>query len=239
MLDPTQALTEKPTDSPDSVANSPHPYTEDQILSAMATTLGGVAHPGDEERALAIYLTMIAQLDGHTDEGLMQEMSREVASLATGSLPTEDGVSLSLELPEATDLAFTNGLAGYGGYARELVMRARFAANSAKRIARAWRQDGKEGRQAQMKKERVYFQAHKRVAKHREDHLGLIDEATRRFGDTLSWRSVMDERTTHECRAAHNKNFHVSNPPAIGLPGTVHPLCRCSVGPPNPGGDFV
>lgn len=135
---------------------------------------------------------------------------------------------------EAQDI----GTAGGGGnaspgYAREMLFRARFAANSFKRLYRAEREGGQEGLKAQLAREDSYYKAHRRVSEHRESHLALLDEAARQWGDLLSWRAVLDGRTTAECRAAHGKNFRITSPPMIGLPGLVHPLCRCVAGPPR------
>jgi uncharacterized protein with gpF-like domain len=55
----------------------------------------------------------------------------------------------------------------------------------------------------------------------------------------LGWYSVRDERTTWDCLVRHGKNFHVSEPPGGMLPGSVHPRCRCSAGPPHPGARII
>jgi SPP1 gp7 family putative phage head morphogenesis protein len=47
----------------------------------------------------------------------------------------------------------------------------------------------------------------------------------------LGWYAILDKKTSPECRAANGKNFDPINPPPIGLPGTVHPKCRCTAGP--------
>lgn len=50
--------------------------------------------------------------------------------------------------------------------------------------------------------------------------------ATHRSG-LLGWKARMDSRTSAECADANGKNFSIFNPPLIGLPGSVHPHCRC------------
>lgn len=55
----------------------------------------------------------------------------------------------------------------------------------------------------------------------------------------LGWRSVMDQNTTPECADANGKNFKAMEMPDIGLPGTVHPRCRCAAGPPIPGAPLL
>jgi SPP1 gp7 family putative phage head morphogenesis protein len=53
------------------------------------------------------------------------------------------------------------------------------------------------------------------------------------------WEAVMDAKTSPECAAANGNNFRVAEPPAIGLPGAVHPHCRCKARRPWPGGGWV
>lgn len=43
----------------------------------------------------------------------------------------------------------------------------------------------------------------------------------------LGWESVLDERTSADCRWAHRRNFNALIVPRIGYPGTVHLECRC------------
>lgn len=54
------------------------------------------------------------------------------------------------------------------------------------------------------------------------------------FDLLLGWYAVLDSRTSPDCRKANGKNFDPLRPPAIGLPGTVHPHCRCKPGPSHP-----
>lgn len=64
-----------------------------------------------------------------------------------------------------------------------------------------------------------------------ESTLGLLAKSR---NIELGWYTVLDKRTSPECRAADGKNFDPLQPPTIGLPGTVHPRCRCLPGPPHP-----
>lgn len=61
------------------------------------------------------------------------------------------------------------------------------------------------------------------------------DFAAATMGPTLGWYATLDDRTSRECRVAHGGTFTPSAPPAIGLPGAVHPHCRCRPGPAIPG----
>jgi hypothetical protein len=55
----------------------------------------------------------------------------------------------------------------------------------------------------------------------------------------LGWRSVMDNRTTNECRWANGRNFDATRPTIIGLPGSVHVACRCSASVAIPGAPLI
>lgn len=69
-----------------------------------------------------------------------------------------------------------------------------------------------------------------------ETTLGLLAKSR---NIALGWYAVLDKKTSPECRAANGKNFDPLQPPAIGLPGTVHPRCRCVPGPPHPTNERV
>jgi hypothetical protein len=74
--------------------------------------------------------------------------------------------------------------------------------------------------------------SHVAAARRRDDAASAVDAAAHEHGDLLGWQTVLDERTTPECRAANGLNFYADDPPAIGAPGTVHGFCRCvAVGP--------
>jgi hypothetical protein len=66
---------------------------------------------------------------------------------------------------------------------------------------------------------------------------GRLARVARRDGSTwnglVGWYAVMDERTSAECRRANGRNFDPRRVPRIGLPGAVHPSCRCRPGVPH------
>lgn len=88
--------------------------------------------------------------------------------------------------------------------------------------------------------ERRYLRQHLDATRKRIDAAAKVDQVwqqeTAKSGmlnkpGLLGWLAVMDDRTSAECRAAHRRNFDPLRPPPIGLPGTVHPDCRCKAGP--------
>lgn len=101
--------------------------------------------------------------------------------------------------------------------------------NGLKRLAKA------EDKRAQLEKEKLFFALHQKARQRREAVARMVDEAASIHGDLLGWRAVIDDRTTVDCREAHNKNFRASRPPRRGFPGAVHPRCRCGISAPIPG----
>lgn len=209
---------------------------EDEAVACMVATLGGAINTDDPQRAIAAYLLVSAPPEIHDDPTEAAAIANELAQMIIDAAPTPDGVSLSGYEPRVVDLQFSDGVVGRGGYARELMFRARYAVNAIKRIAKA-ALGGK--RQEQTAKERAHFEAHKQAAKHREQALGALDDAAARYGPVLGWYAVDDSSVTAECKAASGSNFDIGNPPKIGLPGLVHPRCRCHAGPKHPNGEML
>jgi SPP1 gp7 family putative phage head morphogenesis protein len=87
--------------------------------------------------------------------------------------------------------------------------------------------------------ERRYMTLHIHASTRRVTAATTVDGASEAYGPLLSWNAVMDSRTTAECRAADGKSFYAATPPAIGYPGTVHPHCRCTPGPPRAGAPIL
>lgn len=79
--------------------------------------------------------------------------------------------------------------------------------------------------------EKRYFAAHLAAQANRKAAAKAVDAAATAHGPLLGWYAVMDTRTSAECAAANGHNFTVTQRPAIGWPGSVHPHCRCVPGP--------
>jgi SPP1 gp7 family putative phage head morphogenesis protein len=109
----------------------------------------------------------------------------------------------------------------------EPAYRAQFLVNSAKRLAVA--HDMGVG-DIQLAKERAYLAAHRRATRNRLQVAERID-AMAQDSPWLEWHTVLDEKTTPDCRAMNGQIFTLDQPPAIGWPGAVHPQCRCSATP--------
>lgn len=77
------------------------------------------------------------------------------------------------------------------------------------------------------------FNKHVRADGQRQFGRQRLQAAVNAYGPIVGWYSVLDDRTTEECREMHGKNFDPSEPPAAGLPGVTHVNCRCRPGPPH------
>ena len=93
-----------------------------------------------------------------------------------------------------------------------------------------------------------YFARHLAAEGRRQRAAALVDITSKLLGDRteeqgkiplLGWRAVIDNRTTPECAWANGQNFRADRMPVIGLPGSVHPRCRCTSGPAIPGAPLI
>jgi hypothetical protein len=87
----------------------------------------------------------------------------------------------------------------------------------------------------QLGQERRFYEMHQQAMWNRATAAGKADLAAAEYGPLLGWNTVIDGRTSPECRAADMHNFYAAAMPRIGFPGAVHPHCRCFPGPPYPG----
>jgi hypothetical protein len=81
-------------------------------------------------------------------------------------------------------------------------------------------------------REQTYLDQHLQARTNRVEAAQAVTTQVRESGSMLvGWYSKLDEKTSVECRAAHGRNFRADQIPLIGLPGAVHPHCRCRPGP--------
>lgn len=155
--------------------------------------------------------------------------------VSAGNLPDDLGVPQGPAQAIETELAGA-WLASYVGAALERLTEA----NPDTLDAEAW------------DKERRYFDLHRdaeerrmRSAAHQDMTAKLNSDRPdfARVGEEevqlLNWHSVIDARTTPECRWAHGQNFRADQQPIIGWPGSVHLSCRCTAGPAIPGAPLM
>lgn len=150
-------------------------------------------------------------------------------------LPGELGLRMALGVvmsqpPEQTGAA---GPATLATARQNMLRRAQFVLASARRLSAAAR--GGENLRAALETERRYYGLHLQALWNRARGASQVDSAAQSYGDLLGWYTVLDRRTSAECRAASGRNFSVMAQPLIGWPGTVHPHCRCYPGRPHRG----
>ena len=113
---------------------------------------------------------------------------------------------------------------------RELVRRALYGINAARRVGRKVAQ----GRplEESLAAERPNLGAHRKARKQRQAADRATEAAAGLYGDVLGWYLGPNEEHCPVCAAAAGNNYRASNPPARGLPGSVHIHCVCFAGPP-------
>ncbi|MFI0406612.1 hypothetical protein [Actinomadura sp. 3N508] len=110
--------------------------------------------------------------------------------------------------------------------------RAWYLVNAARRFhtaitTRPRRQSVADAVRQAMPTELRYLRQHLAAQANRRRTATEVDRLAAIYGDRLGWSTVHDGSTTADCRHAHRQDFLVSNPPRMGLPGAVHPRCRC------------
>jgi SPP1 gp7 family putative phage head morphogenesis protein len=169
------------------------------------------------------------------------------AALITWGLPIEvaawlaDLVSSQTEPP---DLGYgTPGPMALAEETQARAWRAIYALGAAQRLSETEDLDRAEH------VEEGYFARHLAAEERRQRAATLVDITNNLLGDRteeqegkvplLGWRAVIDARTTPECSWANGQNFRADKMPVIGLPGSVHPRCRCTSGPSIPGAPLI
>lgn len=117
---------------------------------------------------------------------------------------------------------------------QDAMYRAAFAVNSAKRAQVALSRGSSPAEVQAM--ERRFFLQHMQARAQRMVAAKNVDKMAKKHGNLVGWYTVIDGKTSPECKAANGTNFEADDRPAIGYPGAVHPECRCYAGKPHPGG---
>jgi Phage Mu protein F like protein len=138
-----------------------------------------------------------------------------------------------------------HGAAGRNVARVNLMRRAQFTVSAAQRLS----QDISRGistlqpiataLNAGLQRERRFYGQHLMAIWNRQKAGSQADSAAMTHGDLLGWHTVIDGRTSAECRQADGRNFYVGEMPKIGYPGMVHPHCRCWPGKPFRDGDLL
>jgi len=87
--------------------------------------------------------------------------------------------------------------------------------------------------------QKSYNKQHVVANRVRNQTMQEAEKAMVRHGPLVGWYAHYDTKTSPACRIANGNNFDAMVGTVIGYPGSVHPHCRCKVGPPFPNGQMV
>lgn len=165
-----------------------------------------------------------------------------------------EGIRLLFTIPQVRGLLRIHPHAGahqavQAMYQLNLTRRASYLAQAARRVSTAAQRGPSEVLSA-LDKERRYLTQHlaadagrtmaaRAVAAQARSQARQAKNDSSTWNGLLGWYTTLDTRTSPECRRANGRNFDPTHVPAIGFPGTVHPECRCRMGPPHPAGKRV
>lgn len=206
------------------------PMTEAALVATAAALLAGV--PAANVAAIAELLTAAARLYPGTPRP--QRVTRQAAEYAARIVTSTPPVSTLPIGPATRAMQRLN-----------VLRRAQYLLNAARRLTHTiLANPTPQGVTGAVAKEQRYYAQHVHASNNRTQAAALADSTAQQHGKPdpttgkpgvlLGWHAVMDDRTSTECRAAHGKNWLITAIPKIGLPGTVHPHCRCKPGPPWP-----
>jgi SPP1 gp7 family putative phage head morphogenesis protein len=162
---------------------------------------------------------------------LPEEILAELASIGIGHTAAIQAGQIVLRHPLSGRTGAGSPEAGTGAPAARMVaaeepeMRAEFLINSAERLQEALAVGDYDKAVA---KEERYAEQHVAAGQNRRRAAKRLDQlaATSRM---LVWRAVIDKRTTPDCAVLNGRIFLASAPP--GIPGAMHPACRCKAEP--------
>ena len=119
----------------------------------------------------------------------------------------------------------------------ELYYRASYLLNASQRIERSLSRG--EPIRVALADESTFYRAHERARENRLKSAAKVYNAARLWGNLLGWYLNPLLNNDPECIAADGHNFYADEGTVIGLPGSVHPHCGCTAGPPIEGAPLV
>lgn len=217
--------------APREAHKAPPPPVTPEICALVAEELserGGDAH----RVGLAILATLPVPMIEKAEPEVVADICYAAARLVGAEDPYEAITADMARLPRLAEM-LRRGRFG----SVQAVYKSWYGVNAARRMLRATAGAGGVSARDALAREARYHAQHVAAEAAREGAYRQLRGGAEAWGPILSWRAILDERTTPDCRWAHGKNFSATNPPAIGIPGAnlLHAGCRCTVGPPLPG----
>lgn len=87
--------------------------------------------------------------------------------------------------------------------------------------------------------ENLLYQRHEQARKGRLRAAAQTASASKKYGQLLGWYLDPSLNNDAECIAANGNNYYARTGTVIGWPGSVHPNCGCTPGPPHANGGMV
>lgn len=119
----------------------------------------------------------------------------------------------------------------------ELFYRASYVLHASERLERSLRR-GATIRTA-LADESLNYRRHEQAREGRMKTAARVYTAAGLWGNLLGWYLNPLLNNDPECIAANGHNFYADEGTVIGLPGSVHPNCGCTAGPPIEGASLV
>lgn len=120
---------------------------------------------------------------------------------------------------------------------RDVAYRAAYVVKAAGRMQQVLDDGGNLG--DALRKEAANFEAHRAARRKRLDAAAATASNAEMFGPLLGWYRNHMLDSDIDCRVADGHNFYASTGTVIGYPGSVHPNCGCTSGPPHEQGGIV
>jgi len=202
-----------PAQQPPPPPSSPVTATDTAIIAALATALASAVTP------MAVLTSL---LPSFRTSQVQPASMLAVLDMVMSFPPERTGVAGSASLTTAR---------------QNYLRRAQFALAAGRRVTSDLTEARSHGQPLQkaladaIARERRYFGQHLDAMWNRAKAAAQVDSAAMTYGNLLGWNTVLDARTSTECKAANGKNFEATAIPLIGWPGAVHPHCRCYPGP--------
>jgi hypothetical protein len=187
--------------------------------------------PGDAGQDALVLAVASALLTASTVDAAVQAASSAVKVTGAAALGLRAALGIVMSFPPAQDSFY--GQAGQQAARQNLLRRAQFTVSAAKRLSQdvsraiSARQPVAAALSAGIDRERRFYGSHLLAIWNRTRAAAQTDTAVMTYGDLLGWATVLDTKTSKDCRDANGKNYYASAMPVIGYPGAVHPHCRC------------
>lgn len=178
--------------------------------------------PQDEQRTGQILAAILAA--GLSVAATQQAIAAALAPYGVTAGAAQAAYGL-IRMVEARRERFGDGPAQRANDRAGRLYRAMYLLNAARRISTS----PKPLREA-LRDEARFFAQHVAAQRRRDSAAEFLDTLGTPW---FRWHAVLDARTSAECRAANGHIYRADRIPAIGLPGSVHPHCRCFPEPVN------